>query len=715
MTVQPRQTEADRTSGEPDREKRRTAPDLSFRSLPVRTVLDAMQEIVAVKDSCGVYRAVNEAMCRFLGKPESEIVGRNDFDLFPPEQAASYHLIDTQVMETRTPREIEEKATGSGRTIWAGTTKSPLLDAEGKSVGVLVVVRDITGRRLAEEAAEKRILFQRVLVNIAASCITIPLDEVDTAIVGCLEEMGKFVGADRAYIFDFHFERGQAVNTHEWCAEDVSTQIGNLREVPLDAITEGLAELTRGRPHHIEDVAALPPGPLRSLLEPQGIRSLLAVPKMRGEQCVGCVGFDSVRQPRPFCEDEQTLLGMFARMLVNIGLRREVEESLRVAGIRAESASRAKSEFLANMSHEIRTPLNGILGMLQLMNTTKLDEEQNEYVHMATQAAQRMTRLLSDILDLSRVEAGKLALQEAPFSLHEVRSSVMDIFKPLISRKDIRTGFDLDPRLPERLVGDETRLRQILLNLVGNALKFTERGFVLVEAPLLGSDGRGRLNVAFRVSDSGCGIPEDKLALIFEPFEQLSLACNRGVGLGLAIVRRLVGLMGGTIEASSLPGEGTAMTATLPLGLPEDLETSAAAPSAGMPGGPGLRILLVEDDPFNQKTATALLEKSGCRVRVARTGLEALRILGESVFDCILMDIHLPGLDGMETTRIIRNAPEFRGHADTPIIAVTANAMTGDRERFLACGMDAYVAKPMDFRTLTATIGNTIRTRRRTR
>ena len=685
-------------------------PSAWFRSISGRTILDAMQDIIAIKDADGVYKAANQAMCAFMGLPESHILGRTDLDLFPPEQAAAYRDLDKEVMATRSTRKTEELVTGSDRTIWVSTIKSPLFDQSGRCVGVMIAVRDITEKKEAEESGRRQDLFQRVLVNVATTCINIPLHEVDTAIQACLEEMGKFVNADRAFIFEFHFDRGFAVNTHEWCAPGVSSQVENLQELSLESIREGVELLSQGLPHHVEDVSALPPGPMREVLDAQGIRSLLTVPMMRGEACIGCVGFDSVRRIRPCCGDERILLAMFARMLVNIGLRREAEESLRLAGIKAEAASQAKSEFLANMSHEIRTPLNGILGMLQLMNTTALNAEQSEYVHMAIQAAQRMTRLLSDILDLSRVEAGRLPLHEAPFSLNEVRSSVLDIFKPLSSRKDVRASFELDPLLPEKLVGDETRLRQILLNLVGNSLKFTERGYVRVEASLLGSDACGRLNVVFRVSDSGCGIPEDKLSLIFEPFEQLSQACNRGVGLGLAIVRRLVELMGGRIEARSRPGEGTAMTVTLPFGLPEDPQAEAAATfEAQAASGSGRRILVVEDDLFSRKTITSFLEKSGFRVRVATTGVEALRILGESAFDCILMDIHLPGLDGVETARIIRNAPEFEAHARTPIIAVTANAMHGDRERFLANGMDAYVPKPMDIHLLARTIEDTVR------
>ena len=677
-----------------------------LQSLPARTLINAMHDIVAVKDSEGVYRAANLELCSFLGKTESEILGRTDFDLLPSEQAHACRELDLKVMRSLSPQQTEEQITGPAKTVWVSTVKTPLFGNDGRCVGVIVSMRDITGAVRAREVVARKSLFQQVLVNVSGTCINCPLDEVDSVIALCLEEMGRFVDADRAYIFSFDAGRGVAVNTHEWCAKGIRPQIANLQEVPLEILADGLALLQAGLPHHVGDVSALAPGPLRDMLEAQNIKSLLTVPMMREDRCVGCVGFDSVRVARPYDEDERTLPAMFARMLVNIGLRREAEESLRREGLRAEAASRSKSEFLANMSHEIRTPLNGILGMLQLLNTTDLNSEQDEYVHMATQAAQRMTRLLSDILDISRVEAGKLSLQSSEFSVNEIRTSVLDIFNPSASGKDVQTTFELDPHLPERLVGDETRLRQILLNLVGNSLKFTELGFVRIRTSLLGSDAPGRVGVRFEVADSGCGIPEDKLHLIFEPFEQLSQACNRGAGLGLSIVRRLVELMGGRIEARSVPGVGTTMTVTLSFGLPEEAAEDTPEPPAPRVQQPcrALRVLLVEDDLHSRKTLTALLEKSGCSVRVAGTGVEALRILGEAGFDCVLMDIHLPGMDGMETTRIIRNAPEFRNHSRTPIIAVTANAMGGDRERFLAGGMDAYVPKPVDMGLLMRTI-----------
>ena len=564
-------------------------------------------------------------------------------------------------------------------------------------------------RGQAEEERDRLSLLQRMLVDIASNCINLHADEADAAIDESLAALGKFVRADRAYIFDFDFERGIATNSHEWCAEGVPPHIDDLQALPLESIQEGLACLIKGRVHNIPDVGALPPGALRDVLEHQGIRSMVTVPLMRSNRCVGCVGFDSVRLRREYSDDEQSLLGMFARMLVNIDLRKRDDKALRLAVAQAEAASRAKSAFLANMSHEIRTPLNGVLGMLQLMHTTALDKEQREYVDMAIQASQRLTRLLTDILDISRVEAGKLALQDAPFSLSEMRDSILGIVTSIKADTPVQVSFDLDPALPDRLVGDESRLRQILLNLVGNSLKFTVRGFVRVEASLGGNNCKGGLDVVFQISDSGCGIPEDKLDQVFEPFEQATEACNRGVGLGLAIVRSLVKLMGGRIEANSLPGQGTTMRVTLPLTPAGEADERKTDESPTVETGPAAHILLVEDDPFSRKIVATFLEKSGHRVSLAQTGLQALRMLSRTPFDCILMDIHLPGMDGVEATRMIRSSPDFRETAHVPIIALTANAMAGDRERFLDCGMDDYVPKPVDVDHLRRVITETMR------
>ena len=373
----------------------------------------------------------------------------------------------------------------------------------------------------------------------------------------------------------------------------------------------------------------------------------------------------------------------------------------------AERASRAKSVFLANMSHEIRTPLNGISGMLQLLATTEQDEEQREYGNAALKSVRRLTLLLSDILDLARIEAGRLPFLEGEFEFSHQRDAVLEIFIREAESKGLSLEFILDERIPPRLIGDETRLRQILFNLSGNAIKFTERGGVRLEVSPLGPARAGRLRLLFTVSDTGIGIPDERLADIFEPFTQLegdNSKSFQGAGLGLSIVRKLVALMDGDIAVGETEGGGTTFYLSLPFRIPERQELPGLA---GPPGGPpagkkSLRVLLVEDDEASLVASRRMIELSGHVAVTARDGREALTRLDDEAFDLMLMDVQMPVLDGVQTTRRIRGSG--LPYAAIPIVAMTAYAMQGDRERFLAAGMNGYLTKPMEMLALRAAI-----------
>ena len=369
---------------------------------------------------------------------------------------------------------------------------------------------------------------------------------------------------------------------------------------------------------------------------------------------------------------------------------------------RAESANQSKSAFLANMSHEIRTPLNGILGMLQLLQTSSLSDEQRTFVDTAVFSTNRLTRLLSDILDLSRIESNKLQIYLADFSVAELIGSVQDIFTIDVRRKNLILTVDIDPGVPARLTGDEHRLRQILFNLVGNAVKFTNQGSVRLEV----RPGQEPDQISFLVADTGIGIDATQLQGIFDPFTQVGTSLTRehqGAGLGLAIVKRLVDLMRGEIHVSSQPGEGTNFE--IRLSLPEASERNLPhEPIAAHVEDAHLSVLLVEDDAVNQMAAGSLLEKMGCRVMAAGDGAEAVHLLRTRDVDVILMDIQMPVMDGLEATRIIRNSPELGPKSGVPIIALTAYAMAGDREKFLAAGIDDYLSKPVQLNTLRSVL-----------
>lgn len=374
-------------------------------------------------------------------------------------------------------------------------------------------------------------------------------------------------------------------------------------------------------------------------------------------------------------------------------------QELEAAKNQAEAASRAKSAFLANMSHEIRTPLNSVLGMAHLAMQGEPSPKLRDYLEKISFSGYHLLGLINDILDFSKIEAGRLELEINDFSLADAMQGVLDLLAQKAREKKLTLRLDLDGKLPPRLRGDVVRISQILINLLGNAIKFAGHGEISLHAQ--GADfSPSRLQVRFEVSDQGIGMTEEAMARLFQSFEQADSSTSRkygGTGLGLAICKQLVGLMGGEIGVHSQPGQGSTFWFTLMLAPASATEpVQAAAPATGMAGMRaalrGKRVLVVEDNLFNQQVCVEMLESLGIVADVADHGLHALALLQHMSFDCILMDLQMPELDGYETTRQIRANPLY---AKLPILAMTANASQQDREKCLAVGMDDFFTKPV--------------------
>lgn len=424
-------------------------------------------------------------------------------------------------------------------------------------------------------------------------------------------------------------------------------------------------------------------------------------------------------QPK-FFEARLTILdeNRFLGIVRDITRQKAAQEALIESREKAETASKAKSEFLNNMSHELRTPLNGITGVMELLLSTTDDAETEELLSLGVTSARRLTSLLSNILDLSSLETGRIARRSSEFSIRAMARSLQELFEITARDKGLELVQSIDPALPEIVTGDGTRFHQVLFNLLGNAIKFTEKGRVSMDISALAPGSTGDLRVLVSISDTGIGISDHHLKNLFQPFIQADGKLTReyeGAGLGLVLVKRLVEMMNGTLCVENHNEQGTVFHVCLPfyVSRAEALtdKEDQAAPEEDIKQS--LRILVAEDEPLNQQMMGKILEQEGHEAVLAENGQQAVELYSSQSFDCILMDIQMPVMTGVEAARRIRaleaekaKGMDGNGNKRIPIIAVTAHTLAGDRERFLEAGMDDYQAKPLNIEELRRVLMN---------
>lgn len=635
----------------------------------LRALIDSIPDLIFFKDTNSVFLGCNKAFEEYAGIKESDLVGKTDFDV-ARETARSYRAYDQEMLASGKPLMVEEWIFGKEGGGYFETIKTPYYNIHGESLGIVGVSRDMTDRRRAED--KLRAALDRLQLAAEASQSGIwELDAVKNEATWD-DQMYAIYGLERT-------DRKEGVD--RWFQVMPQEDIDRCQAIFEEALHAGREffdlEFSIRRAND---------GSTRI------IRSMGAIKRDVDGNFIRMIGINHD------VTGERTRERELAEALAH---EKELSE-------KAIAGEQAKREFLAAMSHELRTPMNGILGFAELLDeSAAMPEALRPYSRTIMQSGEALLRILDDILDFSRLEAGQLRIEPMRYSPNKLASDVCNLLLRQAQEKDIQLEIAIAESTPKYLIGDAGRIRQVLVNLVGNAIKFTDYGSVRIQMEAMRENDLPRLEIL--VTDTGTGIETDKLEAIFDPFTQADSSISRrfgGTGLGLTITRRLVELLGGRISVWSELGRGSEFRVILPLCLPEASSGTEASAQAELLATDfarkySMRVLIVEDDKINLRLIQALLRRLGYEPLVAHNGQEALSVYATAPIDCILMDLQMPEMDGIEATRMIREIEDGTDHK-AYIFALTANTVPTDKQKCFDAGMNEYLNKPVRMNALAA-------------